>query len=193
MKNLLLHICCGPCATGVINALSNSYSVTGYFYNPNVWPLREYIKRLESAKKVGESMDIEIIPGPYEDAIFELQVKDLADEKEGGKRCLICYRLRLEKTAIFAREKGMDIFATTLSISPHKNANAINSIGREVAQEYGINFYEGDFKKNNGFTKSLKLSKQLGLYRQKYCGCRYSEKSARRTGQTQMPGQMKFE
>lgn len=158
----------------MLEALKPQFCVTAYFYNPNIWPLREYARRLDSAKKIADAMDIEFIPGPYEDGIFEMRVGDLADEKEGGERCLICYRLRLEKTADFAREKGINTFATTLTISPHKKAKAINDIGKEIAQGYGLNFYEADFKKDNGFQKSVRLSKELGLYRQKYCGCRYS-------------------
>ena len=163
------------------------FTVIGYFYNPNIWPEEEYEKRLDSAWKVVKAVKIEMVPGTYENFMFEEKVNKLTQalhhngaacdyrrEKEGGKRCLLCYRMRLEKTAIFAKERGMDIFATTLSISPHKNTSLINTIGREVGKAHGINFYEADFKKDNGFGKSVRLSRNLGLYRQKYCGCRYS-------------------
>jgi len=182
MKRLVLHFCCGPCGAGVIETLSAQFRITGYFYNPNIWPLEEYKRRLDSAKKIAKVMKIEMIAGPYENFMFEEKVKALhrvggrVNQKEGGKRCILCYRLRLEKTAAFAKENGIDIFTTTLSISPHKKADSINAIGVEIAKAHGLNFYEADFKKNNGFAKSVRLSKESGLYRQKYCGCQDSAK-----------------
>lgn len=171
---LLLHFCCGPCGAGVIETLSKKFSITGYFYNPNIWPEEEYKKRLESAGKIAKAMNIEMIAGPYHGMPNDWHA--LKSEKEGGKRCLFCYGFRLKKTATFAKEKNIDIFTTTLSVSPHKNPVSINAIGKEEAKAHGINFYEADFKKNNGFGKTLSLSKKLKLYRQKYCGCRYSLK-----------------
>jgi len=178
MRKIVLHFCCGPCGAGVLETLSTQFTIVGYFYNPNIWPEEEYKRRLDSAEKIVKSMKIEMVAGPYKNSMFEEKVTqalpDYQREKEGGKRCLLCYRLRLEKTAIFAKKRGIDIFATTLSISPHKKADSINAIGVELAKVHGLNFYEADFKKNKGFGKSVRLSKELGLYRQKYCGCRYS-------------------
>ncbi|MBL7170791.1 MAG: epoxyqueuosine reductase QueH [Candidatus Omnitrophica bacterium] len=176
MQKIVLHFCCGPCGAGVIETLSAQFKITGYFYNPNIWPKEEYERRLGSAKKIAKVMKIEMIAGPYENFVFGEKVKNLTREKEGGKRCLLCYRIRLEKTAAFAKENGIDIFTTTLSISPHKKADSINAIGVEIAKAHGLNFYEADFKKNNGFAKSVRLSKESGLYRQKYCGCQDSAK-----------------
>ncbi len=172
MEKLALHFCCGPCGAGVIEKLADRFSITGYFYNPNIWPLEEYERRLDSARKIAKIMKLEIIPGPYHATPIDWCC--MKSEREGEKRCLLCYRIRLEKTAAFAKENGIDSFTTTLSISPHKDASSINRIGLEIAKKYGINFYESDFKKDNGFGKSVRLSKELGLYRQKYCGCRYS-------------------
>ena len=182
MQKIVLHFCCGPCGAGVIEPLSAQFRITGYFYNPNIWPEEEYEKRRGSAKKIAKVTKIEMIAGPYENFMFEEKVErllryarnDCNYQKEGGKRCLLCYRLRLEKTAAFAKENGIDTFTTTLSISPHKKADSINAIGVEIAKAHGLNFYEADFKKNNGFAKSVRLSKELGLYRQKYCGCQDS-------------------
>ena len=173
-EKLLLHFCCGPCGTWVLEKLSSRFLITGFFYNPNIWPEEEYKRRLQACEKAAAARKIELITGPYENFIFEERVKDYSKEKEGGKRCLICYRLRLEKTAATARERGLDIFATTLTISPFKKAGVINALGKELAKEYGLNFYEADFKEDKGFAKSIKLSHELGLYRQKYCGCRVS-------------------
>ena len=175
-EKLLLHFCCGPCGAGVVEKLTKQFLITGFFYNPNIWPEEEYKRRLQTCEKAAAAMKIELISGPYENSIFEERVKDYSQEKEGGKRCLVCYQLRLKKTAATAREMGLGIFATTLTISPFKKAEAINAIGKEAALEYGLNFYEADFKEDKGFPKSIKLSHELGLYRQKYCGCRYSSK-----------------
>lgn len=174
VEKLLLHLCCGPCAGGVLDKLAGEFQLTGYFYNPNIWPEEEYQKRLKTSGQLAKIKKIELIIGPYENNIFEERVKDYTEEKEGGKRCLVCYRLRLEKTAAKARERGIEIFATTLTVSPFKKAELINAIGKEAGLEYGVNFYEADFKSDNGFQKSVKLSHDFGLYRQKYCGCRYS-------------------
>lgn len=158
----------------MIENLSSDFSIIAYFYNPNIWPYEEYMKRLNSARKIAQVMKVPLIEGPYENSVFEEKVKHLTYEKEGGERCNLCYRIRLEKTADFTRRRGIEIFTTTLSISPHKDARLINSIGNTIAKAYGINFYEADFKKKNGFMKSVQISKKLELYRQRYCGCRYS-------------------
>jgi len=167
---LLLHVCCAPCATHVIEMLKEGFDTTAYFYNPNIRPEEEYKLRLENLKKLG----VTFVEGKYDvDAWFNA-TKGYESEPEGGARCEICYRLRMEEAARFAKENNFVYFATTLTISPHKSARVINSIGEELSKKYGVKFYSADFKKKNGFKKSVELSKKHGLYRQRYCGCVFS-------------------
>lgn len=171
---LLLHICCGPCATHVIDALSKDFQITGFFYNPNVWPREEWQKRKEAAAACCHELIAEPV---WEHQEFLDLAKGLGEEQEGGKRCELCYKMRLEKTAQKAKVNDFEWFATTLTIGPNKKAEIINQIGRDLARQYGLKFFEADFKKVGGFQHSVDLSKKLGLYRQKYCGCEFSIKT----------------
>lgn len=177
MKNrpkLLLHTCCAPCLTVTLDRTSNDFIVTPFFYNPNIFPEAEHAKRLQEVRRYAGASDVTIIEEHYEPELFNAITQGLEAEPEGGERCLLCYCLRLEATARKAQEDGYPFFCTTLTVSPHKNADAINHIGRDLGEKYGIQFLEEDFKKDNGFIRSVELSKQNGLYRQKYCGCTFS-------------------
>lgn len=174
MKKLLLHVCCAPCSTYVIEALKEEYEITLFFYNPNIEPINEYSSRLEAAEKFAEKMDLPIIVGDYDSIEWHNKVQGHENDEEGGERCGICFRYRLEKTAELAKQKGFDLFSTTLTVSPYKNTEIINQIGKEAGEKYNIEFLDSDFKK--GYMKSIELSKEHGLYRQKYCGCLYSKK-----------------
>lgn len=170
MPKLLLHVCCAPCATHIIETLKEDFELTAYFYNPNIHPEEEYRLRLENLKKLG----VTFVEGKYDIDVWFNATKGYEKEPEGGARCEICYRLRMGEAARFAKENNFAYFATTLTISPHKSARVINSIGEELSKKYGIKFYSADFKKRNGFKKSVELSKKHGLYRQSYCGCVFS-------------------
>jgi len=170
---LLLHTCCAPCGAFVFKCLKN-YHLTCYWYNPNIWPREEYERRKQECKKYCEKNKINFIEEEYEAQTWNDMVQGLEKEPEKGKRCDICFQMRLEKTACFAKENDFDIFATTLTISPHKNSKKINEIGNKIAKKLKIKFYEADWKKNDGFKKSCEISKQEGFYRQNYCGCQYS-------------------
>jgi predicted adenine nucleotide alpha hydrolase (AANH) superfamily ATPase len=176
MDRLLLHVCCGPCATHVIELLSQQYQVTAFFYNPNIWPEKEYDKRLTTLQKYCEIKNIEVIAGGYEHALWLQKAIPYKDDREGGRRCELCYTVRLEETALTAKQHGIKLFTTTLSISPHKNVAVINRAGYESGQKHGVIFLAEDFKKKDGFKKSSELSTRYGLYRQNYCGCEFSGK-----------------
>ena len=176
-KRLLLHSCCGPCSTSVIDKLKNDYNLTIFYYNPNIYPKEEYYKRLTTQKEYLQksNQNISVIDGTYDDSsLFEKEFLGLENCPEGGNRCEKCMFLRLKKTAEYAKNNGYDVFTTTLSVSPHKNANLINKLGNEFSKKYNINYLESNFKKKDGFLNSIKLSKQYSLYRQNYCGCKYS-------------------
>ena len=177
---LLLHCCCAPCAGSVLERLAPLYRVTVLFYNPNILPREEYDRRAAELYKlptlaVRPGSD-DLIIGNYDADIFEAAAAPFADEPEGGRRCRACFELRLAETAKRAREGGFDFFATTLSVSPHKNAAIINEIGSVLAGESGVPLLRADFKKQDGYKRSVELSKQYGLYRQTYCGCKKSNK-----------------
>jgi len=174
---LLLHCCCAGCAVGVIKELKDKFNLTAYFYNPNIHPQEEYNKRLEDMKKICRIFRVPLIVGEYEVDYWFKKVEGCENEPEGGQRCKICYQLRLEKTAELAKSGSFSYFATTLTISPYKKAEIINPLGLALAKKYGIIFYEADFKKRDGFLKSVELSKKYNLYRQNYCGCIYSIKT----------------
>lgn len=174
MEKMLLHSCCGPCSTHTIEALKSNYDLTILYYNPCIFPEEEYIKRLEEQKRYGEIVGVKVLSLPYDEKEFLSKVKGLELEKEGGARCKVCFEIRLRKTAQLCKELGFDIFTTTLSVSPHKNSAVINEVGRKVAQEEGIRFLEESFKKKDGYLNSIKLAKKYDLYRQNYCGCRFS-------------------
>jgi predicted adenine nucleotide alpha hydrolase (AANH) superfamily ATPase len=174
MRKLLLHSCCAPCSTHVIDVLKSQYDLTLFYYNPNIFPKEEYEKRLAEQKRYAEFLGVKLLTKDYDEQEFLSKVKGLELEKEGGKRCNVCFEIRLRETAKVCKENGFDIFATTLSVSPHKNSNIINNIGRGIAEEYGVDFLEESFKKKEGYLHSIQLSKEFGLYRQNYCGCRFS-------------------
>ncbi len=173
---MLLHVCCAPCSTAVIERLKDEFDITGYFYDPNIHPEEEYLRRLEETKKFYNKLSLPLIEAQYDAEKWFQLTKDHKDELEGGRRCGICYDMRLENAAEFAKENSFDIFTTVLSISPHKKAAAINSIGKRLAEKYRIRFYEADFKKKDGFKRSLELSREYNLYRQDHCGCIYSKR-----------------
>jgi predicted adenine nucleotide alpha hydrolase (AANH) superfamily ATPase len=175
MKNkILLHICCGICAGYcVLHLREEGFEVTGFFYNPNIYPPEEYKKRLETAKKVADELGFELIEGEYKAHEWLSLTEKLKDEPEGGKRCELCYAMRLAKTDEKARELKIPFFTTTLSISPHKDALVINNLGREISRECFKEYY---FRKKDGFKKTMDIANNLNLYHQHYCGCVYSMK-----------------
>ena len=178
--NILLHSCCAPCSSHVISVLSPHFDITILYYNPNIEPYKEYLKRKEEEIRfIGEypaSNKLDIIDCDYDNDKFHEVVKGLEDLREGGNRCFICYELRLDKTAKTAKELGYDYFATTLSVSPYKNSKKLNEIGLKLSDEYDVKYLISDFKKKNGYKHSIELSKEYNLYRQDYCGCIYSRK-----------------
>jgi predicted adenine nucleotide alpha hydrolase (AANH) superfamily ATPase len=171
---LLLHICCVGCGVYVSQSLSQDYDVALFFYNPNIWPKEEYDKRLAEAKKITANFKLELIVGDYEHEKWLARVKGHESDPERGERCLICYKCRLDKAVTMARKLGCNYLTTTLTTSPHKDAQAINRIGEQSAVRLGLKFLSRDLKKLDGFKKSSALSRQLGLYRQNYCGCEFS-------------------
>lgn len=180
VPSLFLHSCCAPCSSYVLEYLSEYFSIHLFYYNPNISPLEEYQMRVDEQKRLIDGLPVKhpvtFEEGPYEPERFYQAVKGLEMEKEGGKRCQVCFRLRLEETAKRAAEAGFDYFATTLSISPLKNATVLNQIGEELGMIYQIAHLPSDFKKKNGYKRSVELSAQYGLYRQDYCGCIFSRK-----------------
>lgn len=174
--SLLLHSCCGPCSTSVIDKLKEYFELIVYYYNPNIFPKEEYIRREEEQRLYLESLGIKYILGDYETDRYESAVKGLEQEPEGGSRCRVCFKLRLDKTAKMAAELKIEYFTTTLTVSTHKNSNIINEIGLEVAKKFSVDYLMSDFKKNDGYRKSVEMSQELGMYRQTYCGCQYSKK-----------------
>lgn len=183
---LLLHSCCAPCSSYVLEYLSEYFDITIFYYNPNISPQEEFIKRVKEQKRlIGQMMKtIDVIEGEYDSDTFYNLAKGLEQLKEGGERCFRCYRMRLEKTALKAKEMGFDYFTTTLSISPHKNAQVLNQIGKELSEQYGVKYLFSDFKKKNGYKRSCTLSEIYGLYRQNYCGCIYSKREAQEREKT---------
>lgn len=174
-KKILVHTCCAPCSSySFEELLHNNFDVTGYFHNPNIYPFEEYKRRKDEFLVFAQAKNYKVIVDEDPADIWFKAVEGYENEPERGKRCELCFKLRLEKTAQFAKAGGFDIFTTVLTISPHKNAKVINSIGNALSEEYDIKFLETDFKKNDGFRKSLEISKQYGLYRQNYCGCKFS-------------------
>ena len=175
---LLLHACCGPCSSYVIEYLSKYFDITIYYYNPNIYPKEEYERRLEELKKFVNTFNngVKVIEELYDPEDYNKAVKNLEHLGEKSIRCYNCYEFRMNKAALYAKENNYDYFTTTLSISPHKNSNWINEIGNNLEKEYGIKYLYSDFKKKNGYKRSLELSKEYNLYRQDYCGCKYSKK-----------------
>ncbi|MEO0237493.1 MAG: epoxyqueuosine reductase QueH [candidate division WOR-3 bacterium] len=174
MDNLILHTCCAPDLTYSYEYFSKTYNVFALFVNDNMDTFDEFQKRYEEVLKVAKHYGFECKNLEYENEIFLKNVVGLEDEPEMGKRCEVCHLLNFRKTANFCKENGFKIFSTTLTISPHKNVDLINSIGERVAKEFGLEFVKENLKKNDGFLKSVKISKELNLYRQNYCGCIFS-------------------
>lgn len=176
---LLLHSCCAPCSSYVLEYLSEVFKITVFYYNPNISPEEEFIKRTEEQKRLLSEMILKNKPkfilGVYEPSKFYELSKGLENCIEGGKRCELCYRLRLEKTAALAKENGFEYFCSTLSVSPYKNSEKLNHIGEILEKEYNVKYLPSDFKKKNGYMRSIKLSKEYELYRQNYCGCVFSK------------------
>ena len=173
--SLLLHACCAPCSSYVIEYLSRIFDITLLYYNPNISPAEEYEKRSAELARLAREMEgierVKVVSAPYTPGDFYEIARGLETLPEGGERCFKCYRLRLEYSAKYARENEFDYFSTTLSISPHKNAEVLNRIGGELSEKYGVPYLFSDFKKKNGYKRSIELSVKYGLYRQNYCGC----------------------
>ncbi len=178
---LLLHSCCGPCSSAVLERLTAHFAVTLLYYNPNIEPEAEYLHRLSEQKRLLSLLpgEVALLPCGWDHAAFSAFAEGMADAPEGGERCLACFALRLNETARRAGEGGFEYFTTTLSVSPHKNAENINRIGLSAGEKYGVKYLTADFKKKNGYLRSLQLSKEYGLYRQDYCGCLYSRRETR--------------
>ncbi|CDZ74675.1 Hypothetical protein ING2D1G_0494 [Peptoniphilus sp. ING2-D1G] len=176
-KSLLLHSCCAPCSSAVLERLREYFDITVLYYNPNLDSQREFERRVEEQKRLlGQlNSEIELLIIDYEPEQYYEAIKGHEKDEEGGERCSICFDLRLDKTAKIAKEKNFDFFTTTLSISPHKNSQVLNKIGCEISQKYGIRYLYSDFKKEEGYKRSIELSKEYDLYRQDYCGCIYSK------------------
>ena len=182
-KKLLLHSCCGPCSTAVIERLveTGEYDITVFYYNPNITDADEYgLRKREQMRFLGEfsvehDLNLGFIEGDWDPAVFFEAAKGLEDEPEGGARCRECFVLRLEAAARLAKEGGYDCFDTTLTVSPYKNYDVISAVGAELAAKYGVEYLSGNYKKKDGYNRSIELSKAYGLYRQHYCGCIYSK------------------
>ena len=174
--HLLLHSCCGPCSSAVLEKLTPHFRVTVFFFNPCIHPAAEYEKRLSEQKRLIEEakLPVDLLEAVYDPQSYFALVKGLENAPEGGERCLVCFRQRLMVTAQAAKEHGYDFFTTTLTVSPHKNAENLNRIGQEVSHETGMPFLPADFKKRSGYLRSLELSREYSLYRQDWCGCVYS-------------------
>ena len=178
--SLLLHACCAPCSTACLERLANFFKVTIFYYNPNITDESEYKKRIEEIKKlltlINPKYKVELLEGEYNPKVFLDMSKGLEMEPERGKRCYKCYELRLRETANIASKLGFNNFCTTLTLSPHKNCDWINEIGEKLDKEYESNYLYSDFKKKEGYKRSIELSKKYDLYRQDYCGCIYSKR-----------------
>lgn len=180
---LLLHACCAPCSTSVLNRLSDFFDITLYFYNPNMDTKEEYYKRGEELECLVEKLNLEnanrikVVCEDYNHQDFLNIVNGREEDREGGNRCYNCFVLRLSKTCMFAKQNGFNYFTTTLSVSPYKNSKVLNEIGEKLEKEFGIKYLYSDFKKKEGYKLSIELSKKYNLYRQNYCGCEFSKKN----------------
>ncbi|NMA93992.1 MAG: epoxyqueuosine reductase QueH [Clostridiales bacterium] len=177
-KRILLHSCCGPCSSAVIERLAPDYEISLFYYNPNITDRAEYEHRLAEQKRlidlIAGEIYVEFVEGEYEPSKFYDCAKGLESEPEGGRRCEECFKLRLSETARAAAEGGYDCFDSTLSVSPHKDYRTLFRIGKELAEECGVEFLAGDYKKRDGYLRSVRLAKKYELYRQNYCGCKFS-------------------
>lgn len=177
---LFLHSCCGPCSTYVLEYLAKYFEITLFYYNPNIFPADEYARRLETQKEVLEKTGYAtLIEGDYVHSDFLSAVRGYEKEPEGGARCEFCFRLRMEEAAKLAKEGEYDYFATTLSVSPHKDAALLGKIGEELEAKYGVKHLPSDFKKREGYKRSVVLSNEMELYRQDYCGCEFSKNQSK--------------
>ena len=190
---LLLHVCCAPCTTSPVERLKDEYEITAFFYNPNIYPREEYYRRLEETRKYCGEIGIPMVEGPFDPERWAELTTGLEDEPEGGRRCRVCIEMRLEAAAGHARENGFDAVCTVLTVSPHKNAKMVEEIGKLVSEQEQIVFLPQDFKKKEGFKRSIELSRTHELYRQDYCGCepslresekRRAEKNSKRQEQS---------
>lgn len=181
VPTLFLHSCCAPCSSYCLEYLSSYFSITVFYYNPNIFPDSEYEDRVNEQERLirelneeGVKNRISLVKGEYRPEVFYQAIKGLEKEPEGGERCTECFKLRLEESARLAKAGGFDYFTTTLTISPLKDAERLNRIGEEAGARHGVRFLNSDFKKKNGYKRSTELSKEHDLYRQNYCGCVYS-------------------
>lgn len=173
---LLLHSCCAPCSSSVIERLAEDFNITIYYYNPNIDTLLEFMRRKEELTKLNSlGIEFEVIAEEYRPTDYEKVIKGLENLGEGSKRCYECYKLRMYRTAEYASSHNYDYFTTTLSVSPHKKIEWLREIGQDLEKEFNIKYLDEDFKKKDGYKRSLELSRKLDLYRQDYCGCRYSK------------------
>ena len=183
---LLLHACCAPCSSYVLEYTAKFFDITVLFYNPNIMPAEEYYKRLGEMEKLLTAAEypnpVKLVPDRYDPAEFIAAASGFESEPEGGARCGKCFELRLCRTAELAAEGGFDYFATTLTVSPHKNAEEINTVGARLGEQYGVRWLPSDFKKRGGYQRSIVLSREYGLYRQNYCGCPYAQNTSGETG-----------
>ena len=179
---LLLHVCCAPCSSHCLSVVVPFFDVTVFYYNPNISPFDEYQRRAnEEIRFLKEAYPfVHFVEGEYDNQNFVSMAKGLEKLDEGGERCKKCYKMRLEKTAEYARKNGYDYFTTTLTVSPYKHSPTLNQIGEEVAKDYGVKYLVSDFKKQNGYKHSIELSQQYNLYRQDYCGCQFSKNARER-------------
>ena len=189
VPRLLLHSCCAPCSSYVLEYLSQYFEITVFYYNPNIYPETEYRERAREQERLICEMKTEnpihFLEGTYDPSVFYAMARGHEKDLEGGERCFRCYELRLREGAAVAKQGGFDYFTTTLSISPLKNAQKLNEIGIRLGEEYGVPYLQSDFKKKNGYKRSTELSAQYGLYRQNYCGCVFSQEKENKTWETQ--------
>ncbi len=174
-KKLLMHSCCGPCSSACIERIKDYFDITIVYYNPNIEPRDEYLKRKSEQIRLLKEWNIDYLECDYDNSEFRNKTHLLADEVEGGKRCSVCFGIRLKYTALKARELGYDYFTTTLTVSPYKNSQVINQIGEKIGESVGIKYLYADFKKREGYKRSIELANKYNLYRQHYCGCLYSK------------------
>lgn len=183
VPTLLMHSCCAPCSSYCLSYLAEFFKITIFYYNPNISPREEYEKRVQEQIRLIQELpvkySISFAEGRYDPQRFYDMAKGLEETPEGGARCFQCYEMRQREAAIYAKEHGFDYFTTTLSVSPHKNAQKLNEIGQQLAKEYQIPYLVSDFKKKGGYLKSIELSREYDLYRQNYCGCEFSKRAAR--------------
>lgn len=187
VPSVILHSCCAPCSSYVLEYLSDYFAITVFYYNPNIYPDEEYRKRVEEQqafiREFPAKNKIQFLEGSFDKERFYDMAKGMENIPEGGERCFQCYELRLREAAILAKEQKADYFTTTLSISPMKNATKLNEIGAALEQEYGVKYLHSDFKKKNGYKRSVELSSEYGMYRQDYCGCVFSKQERERANE----------